>query len=164
VCTLEKTKNTLTHTHILHVIYNVIYVSASGPACFDSGILVVVYHIVPGDRFARCHCRKRPSITKRVCRRPMVAARFCIHIVFSHPPPVDVVLHFSVRWAVRINIARARDEYRLKTAAPSRARVCVCAISARSLLCTLLLRLLLYFAVYCRQRVCVYERERERGI
>jgi len=136
-------------------------VSASGPACFDSGILVVVSYniILCGDRFARCHCRKRPSITKRVYA--FAAAQqwrlSYIMLFFSSPSRRRCIIFvhavFGVWWAVRINITRARDEYRLKTAAPS--CVCVCVISARSLLCTLLLRLLLYFAVCCRQRLCV---------
>jgi len=133
-------------------------VSASGPVCFDSGILVVVSHniILCGDRFARCHCRKRPSITKRVYA--FAAAQQWrlgyIMLFFSSPSRCIAFFRavFGVRWAVRITSLARETNIALKRQHP---RVCVCVISARSLLCTLLLRLLLYFAVCCRQRLCV---------
>lgn len=134
----EKTKKhpyPHTCTHPLHVVlYNVIYVSASGPACFDSRILVVVSHniILCGVRFARCHCRKRPSITKRVyafaaAQQWRLGYRYMYMVLFFSSPSRRRCISFfravfEVRWAVKMNITRARDEYRLKTAAPS----CVC--------------------------------------
>lgn len=69
---------------------------------------------------------------------------------------------FGVRWAVRINIARARDEYRLKTAAPSCVCVCVCVQYLLDHYCVRYCCVYYYISPFIVVNVCVCTREREK--
>jgi len=136
-------------------------VSASGPACFDSGILVVVYHIIILPGVIVVNGRLLPNAFA-------AAPRWRLDFVykynfFSSPSRRRCITFFRAVFGVRINIARARDEYRLKTAAPS----CVCMCNIYPIIIVyvivayiIIFRRLLSSTCVC---VCVWEREKARA-